>query len=361
MPPDPSAFLGQRVSDLTRLTAAEKQAAEQARKDERGLAEATRDRTRLDASITRERTRLEINAEPLLARATKLGLGRGNVPERPALPPVGKGLAALVAAGRATAGFFATVADQVGRLANARSTSGPTLLAKGLKATGGLVPAAADIGDLDESVQAALKAAIGEAAGAKVAASALSERLASRKKFEQEIDELADRAHVFGLLALELRADRIVAFLQAEALRVMAASASAHLGQLSDDRYALVCREDDQFFVLDKWNGDEERSVRTLSGGETFLASLSLALGLSEQVRSLAVTERARLDSLFLDEGFGSLDPEALKVVIEAIHQLGGDGRLVGVITHVRDLTDQFVRIEVEKSPGGSRVSLVEQ
>ena len=360
MPPDPSAFLAQRVSELTRLTAAEKEAAEKARKYERDLAEAEQDRTRLDASITRERTRLEINAEPLLARATKLGLAKEKVPARPALPPAGKGIAALVAAGRTIAGSFSALAEQVGRIADERSTSGPALLAKGLKATAGLVPAAADIGDLNESVQTALKNAIGEAAAAKLAASALSDRLASRKKFEQEIAELADRAHVFSSLALELRADRIVAFLQAEALRVMAASASAHLGQLSDDRYALVCREDDQFFVLDKWNGDEERSVRTLSGGETFLASLSLALGLSEQVRSLAVTERARLDSLFLDEGFGSLDPDALKVVIEAIHQLGGDGRLVGVITHVRDLTDQFVRIEVEKSPGGSRLRLVE-
>src|SRR5207245_892034 len=154
------------------------------------------------------------------------------------------GIGALVAAGHAIAGAFSTLAEQVAGIAEERSTSGPGLLAKGLKAVAGLVPAAADIGDLNESVQAALKAAIGDAAAAKLAATALSDRLASRKKFEQEIAELADRAHVFGLLALELRADRIVAFLQAEALRVMAASASAHLGELSEDRYALVCRED---------------------------------------------------------------------------------------------------------------------
>ena len=213
MPPDPSAFLAQRVAELTRLTAAEKEAAERARKDERALAEAEQERTRLDASITRERTRLEINAEPLLARAAKLGLAREKVPGRPALPPADKGIGALVAAGHAIAGAFSTLAEQVAGIAEVRSTSGPGLLAKGLKAVAGLVPAAADIGDLNESVQAALKAAIGEAAAAKLAASALSDRLASRKKFEQEIAELADRAHVFGLLALELRADRIVAFL----------------------------------------------------------------------------------------------------------------------------------------------------
>ena len=110
---------------------------------------------------------------------------------------------------------------------------------------------------------------------------------------------------------------------------------------------------------MDTWNGDDERSVRTLSGGETFLASLALALALADQVRAISVTDRAGLDSLFLDEGFGTLDPESLRTVIDAIEQLGGDGRLVGVITHVRELAEQFPRVEVEKSPRGSRVAFV--
>ena len=71
------------------------------------------------------------------------------------------------------------------------------------------------------------------------------------------------------------------------------------------------------------------------------------------------MTDRARLDSLFLDEGFGTLDQDALRTVVEAIGQLGHDGRLVGIITHVRELADEFARIEVEKSPRGSRLRLV--
>jgi exonuclease SbcC len=71
------------------------------------------------------------------------------------------------------------------------------------------------------------------------------------------------------------------------------------------------------------------------------------------------VTDRARLDSLFLDEGFGTLDQEALRVVVDAIEQLAGDGRLVGVITHVRELAEQFPRLEVLKSPRGSRLKEV--
>ena len=112
--------------------------------------------------------------------------------------------------------------------------------------------------------------------------------------------------------------------------------------------------------MVDVWNGEEERSVRTLSGGETFLASLALALALSEQIQALATTERARLDSLFLDEGFGSLDAETLTTVVSGIERLGDDnGRLIGVISHVRELTDQFPRVEIEKSQRGSSAKLV--
>jgi exonuclease SbcC len=69
------------------------------------------------------------------------------------------------------------------------------------------------------------------------------------------------------------------------------------------------------------------------------------------------VTRHATLDSLFLDEGFGTLDPDTLEVVIEAVEHLGGDGRVVGVITHVRELADRMpARLEIEKTQRGSRV-----
>ncbi|HXF37134.1 MAG TPA: SbcC/MukB-like Walker B domain-containing protein, partial [Actinomycetota bacterium] len=131
------------------------------------------------------------------------------------------------------------------------------------------------------------------------------------------------------------------------------------LAELSEKRYRLDY-EAEEFSVVDTWNGEEARSARTLSGGETFLASLALALALAEEVRALAVTERARLDGLFLDEGFGTLDPDTLDTVVDAIEQLGSDGRVVGVITHVPELAIRLpVRIEVVKSPRGSRIEVV--
>jgi exonuclease SbcC len=163
---------------------------------------------------------------------------------------------------------------------------------------------------------------------------------------------------VLEALAKELRQDRLIAFLQQEALRALADAAADRLAELSEKRYRLAYLGD-EFSVIDTWNGEEARSARTLSGGETFLASLALALALSEQVASLSVTERARLDSLFLDEGFGTLDPTSLETVVEAIERLGSDGRVVGVITHVPELAIRLpVRIEVVKSPRGSRIEV---
>ena len=108
-------------------------------------------------------------------------------------------------------------------------------------------------------------------------------------------------------------------------------------------------------------NADEVRDARTLSGGETFLASLSLALALADSVGELAPDESPRLESIFLDEGFGTLDPETLDVVASAIEELGASGRMVTIVTHIRELADRMpVRFEVSKNGTSSTVERVE-
>ncbi|MDD3403101.1 MAG: SMC family ATPase [Hespellia sp.] len=110
--------------------------------------------------------------------------------------------------------------------------------------------------------------------------------------------------------------------------------------------------------VMDHYNGSE-RSVRTLSGGESFKASLSLALGMSDEVQSSA--GGIQIDSMFVDEGFGSLDDESLNQAIGALHDLTEGNRLVGIISHVSELKERIekqILVRKEKS-GGSSVRIV--
>lgn len=109
--------------------------------------------------------------------------------------------------------------------------------------------------------------------------------------------------------------------------------------------------------VLDSYTG-RERPVSTLSGGESFLASLSLALGLADVVQSYA--GGIRLDTIFVDEGFGSLDPEALDLALRALVDLQRGGRLVGIISHVPDLRERIdARLEVMPDRRGSKARFV--
>jgi exonuclease SbcC len=102
--------------------------------------------------------------------------------------------------------------------------------------------------------------------------------------------------------------------------------------------------------VVDRDMGDEQRSVHSLSGGESFLVSLSLALGLAS-----LTSNRLRIESLFIDEGFGSLDQETLQTAMGALMQLEAQGRKVGVISHVAEMADAIpVQIQVVKSRGGA-------
>ncbi|MBQ6974209.1 MAG: SMC family ATPase, partial [Oscillospiraceae bacterium] len=109
--------------------------------------------------------------------------------------------------------------------------------------------------------------------------------------------------------------------------------------------------------VIDHYNGSR-RSVKTLSGGESFQASLALALGLADEVQSSA--GGIRLDTLFVDEGFGSLDEESLSMALRALQGLSESRRLVGIISHVAELKGRIDRqIIVQKDAGGgSRVTV---
>ncbi|WP_037325404.1 SbcC/MukB-like Walker B domain-containing protein [Anaerovibrio sp. RM50] len=110
--------------------------------------------------------------------------------------------------------------------------------------------------------------------------------------------------------------------------------------------------------VFDNYTGSN-RPVESLSGGESFLASLALALGLADVIQSYS--GRIHLDAMFIDEGFGTLDPETLDIAMKALLKLRASGRMIGIISHVEALKERIDRrIDVVKDPEkGSRVKLV--
>jgi len=131
--------------------------------------------------------------------------------------------------------------------------------------------------------------------------------------------------------------------------------ANQHLARLHA-RYQLNRKvgEELAMMVLDTWQADTQRDTKTLSGGESFLVSLALALALSD-----LVSYKTSIDSLFLDEGFGTLDAETLDVALDALDSLNASGKLVGVISHVEALKDRIptqIRVKRESGIGYSRL-----
>jgi len=176
---------------------------------------------------------------------------------------------------------------------------------------------------------------------------AIEKSRAKSSELRQKIKAETEAAQVAGQLAGMMRSDKFPQWLATAALDTLVAGASMSLRRLSGDQYDLTHRNG-EFYVIDHIDADAQRSVRTLSGGETFQASLALALALSDQLASLTPRHTATLDSIFLDEGFGTLDPEALETVAETLENLAKGERMVGVITHVTELADRApVRYQV--------------
>ena len=184
----------------------------------------------------------------------------------------------------------------------------------------------------------------------------IAERRAQAADLAARRDAAQDEQQVARLLGDLLRSDRFPRWLVTAALDTLVAEASVNLAGLTSDQFDLT-HEDGEFYVIDHADADSRRSVRTLSGGETFQASLALALALSSQMSTLAAAGAARLDSIFLDEGFGTLDPETLEVVATTLEALAQGQRMVGVITHVAALAERVpVRFAVTRDARTSRV-----
>ena len=181
------------------------------------------------------------------------------------------------------------------------------------------------------------------------------EQAQQKRQESQELEErktsLLAQEQTYHTLAQDLQSNKFQEYILDSLQQELANRASVLLQQLSEDRYILQIESGD-YWVSDNWNGGEKRRVRTLSGGETFAASLSMALALSERL-SMGI----ELGSLFLDEGFGTLDSETLESVTQILESLRQQDRLIGVITHIQSLADRLpTQIHVRKSINGSEL-----
>ncbi|MCS7463479.1 SMC family ATPase, partial [Paenibacillus doosanensis] len=162
---------------------------------------------------------------------------------------------------------------------------------------------------------------------------------------------------LLGKLQSVLRGNAFVEFLAEEQLMQVSRAASERLGQLTRQKYAIEVDSSGGFIIRDDANGGVRRPVSTLSGGETFLTSLSLALALSAQIQ---LKGQYPLEFFFLDEGFGTLDQDLLETVIVALEKLHMDKLTVGVISHVPELRARLPRRLVVQpaEPGGKGSSV---
>lgn len=219
--------------------------------------------------------------------------------------------------------------------------------------------AAKTTSDSAEDLQRALQEASEDMAAATVALSALTleialddQRLQQSATLRVQIEQQGATSKVWsqlGELIGSADGKKFRNFAQQLTLDILLGYGNRHLQSLSS-RYQLRRIQDSLgLLVVDQDMGDELRSVHSLSGGESFLVSLAMALGLA----SLS-SHRVRVESLFIDEGFGSLDADSLRVAMDALDRLQSLGRKVGVISHVQEMTERIgTRVQVQRQTGG--------
>ncbi|KAF0197609.1 MAG: exonuclease SbcC [Bacillota bacterium] len=157
-----------------------------------------------------------------------------------------------------------------------------------------------------------------------------------------------------------LRGNALVEFMASEHLHSIAGAATEWLRVLTSHRYGLEVDPDGGFLIRDDGNGGLKRPVHTLSGGETFIASLALALALSAQIQ---LRGKYPLEFFFLDEGFGTLDPDLLETVMACLERMQGQRMSIGIISHVPELRERIQRKVIvtaaERGGRGSRLRVI--
>lgn len=183
-------------------------------------------------------------------------------------------------------------------------------------------------------------------------------RFSSRSELYSNLDKTAN-GNLSGSAKLDFQT-----YIQRKYFETIVREANKRLVKMSGNQFILQCRSLDKLgsqgavgLDLDVYSlvNDKTRDVKTLSGGESFMAALSMALGMADVIQNTA--GKVRMDTMFVDEGFGSLDDESREEAIKILNELAGDRRLVGIISHVTELKEQIDRkLVVAKDEKGSKV-----
>lgn len=183
----------------------------------------------------------------------------------------------------------------------------------------------------------------------------LNQQMELRRELQKELDKLSLRAENLKVLANLFRGSGFVNYVSSVYLHNLLNTANQRFHKMSKQKLMLELGEDNSFRVRDFLNNGQLRSVKTLSGGQTFQAALSLALALADNIQKLT---KSKQNFFFLDEGFGSLDKDSLALVFETLKGLRKENRIVGVISHVEEMQQEIpVNLKVENN--AERGSLV--
>ncbi len=180
----------------------------------------------------------------------------------------------------------------------------------------------------------------------------INKRLAKQKDLAKELQNLNERADNIKLMKRMFHGSGFVNYISSVYLQNLCLAANERFFKMTRQKLSLELSNDNNFEVRDFLNGGKLRSVKTLSGGQTFQAALSLALALADNVQNLTQTDQ---NFFFLDEGFGSLDKEALEIVFNTLKGLKKENRIVGIISHVEELQQEiplFLKITQDEDNG---------
>jgi exonuclease SbcC len=179
-----------------------------------------------------------------------------------------------------------------------------------------------------------------------------TEKLKEKKKVLETFGKLENRESNLKELEKLFKGSGFVKYVSSIYLKELCNTANIRFNKLTKNSMSLEIDDNNTFWVIEYLNGGKKRLLKTLSGGQTFQASLCLALALAEKVKSL---NQADQSFFFLDEGFGALDRNSLRVVFETLKALRHENRIVGIISHVEELQQEievYAKIELDAEKG---------